>query len=489
MFDETYYVKDAYSLWHLGYEAEWPKEYDQTFAAGDFSGLTTDPSFVVHPPLGKWIIGLGMKIFGWDNPFGWRISAAIAGILLVYLTCRLAWALFQSVVLVAVAGVLITFDGVAVSMSRIGILDGILAAFMLGGVLCIIYDQQRSARTLIWRFTARKPGWRGVAFRPWLIMAGLWLGCASAVKWSGFYLLAAGGIFVFIRELTTRLNLIRLYPGLMKDTWLGRKSERLAAIWEAIYHGGLPAFWQLVGVGAITYFASWINWFTHPQAWGHGVNLTAEGTSNLDTTIADFFSYMKQIMNFHTGVTSSHPYMSRPWQWLIMWKPTSMLYEKPNGDSGDFTVEAMSTLGNPILWWLGLAAIVLVLGYGLFVRRDYVAGVIVLGYCGIWLPWLPYWYRTIFMFYMVALVPFVVLAVTYLLAILLGLYYPHPQPVLARRDQLIPPVRSVSEFSISLALSLVIVMTVVALFFYPVVSGWPIPYSHWHWRMWLSSWI
>ena len=34
--------------------------------------------FIVHPPVGKWLIALGEKAFGMD-PFGWRVAAAITG--------------------------------------------------------------------------------------------------------------------------------------------------------------------------------------------------------------------------------------------------------------------------------------------------------------------------------------------------------------------------------------------------------------------------
>ncbi|NDE69203.1 MAG: hypothetical protein EB057_03935, partial [Microbacteriaceae bacterium] len=50
VFDETYYVKDAYSLIHSGYEGAWSSGADQSFANGNPKGLTDDPSFVVHPP-------------------------------------------------------------------------------------------------------------------------------------------------------------------------------------------------------------------------------------------------------------------------------------------------------------------------------------------------------------------------------------------------------------------------------------------------------
>lgn len=68
IFDETYYVKDAWSLLTLGYEGTWPQNYDPTFAAGDTSKLSATASYAVHPPTGKWIIALGMKLFDRPTP-------------------------------------------------------------------------------------------------------------------------------------------------------------------------------------------------------------------------------------------------------------------------------------------------------------------------------------------------------------------------------------------------------------------------------------
>ena len=64
VFDETFYVKDAWSTWNLGYEGSWPDKADARFAAGETQIFSSDPSFVAHPPLGKWLIGLGMAATG-----------------------------------------------------------------------------------------------------------------------------------------------------------------------------------------------------------------------------------------------------------------------------------------------------------------------------------------------------------------------------------------------------------------------------------------
>ena len=90
IFDETYYVKDAWSLLALGYEGTWAKDVDTAFANGDTSGLSAVGGYPVHPPTGKWLIAMGMKFFGQSDPVGWRIAAAICGIITVFLLCRLA---------------------------------------------------------------------------------------------------------------------------------------------------------------------------------------------------------------------------------------------------------------------------------------------------------------------------------------------------------------------------------------------------------------
>ncbi len=67
IFDETYYVKDAWTQWVLGYAATWPDGANESFLAGDTDVFTSTGSFVVHPPLGKLLIGAGMALFGPDS--------------------------------------------------------------------------------------------------------------------------------------------------------------------------------------------------------------------------------------------------------------------------------------------------------------------------------------------------------------------------------------------------------------------------------------
>src|SRR5690606_4593269 len=110
------YVRGAYSLLHLGYEGDWEKD-EGTFAQGDYSKLATDGDYVVHPMVGKLLIALGMRVAG-VNPFGWRLAAAVVGILTVLVVALLVRSMLRSTLWGGVAGVLLAVDGEAIVLSR-----------------------------------------------------------------------------------------------------------------------------------------------------------------------------------------------------------------------------------------------------------------------------------------------------------------------------------------------------------------------------------
>ena len=58
VFDEVYYVDGA-----------------RDYLAGGVEETNGAAEFVVHPPLGKWLIALGIALFG-DTSYGWRIASA-----------------------------------------------------------------------------------------------------------------------------------------------------------------------------------------------------------------------------------------------------------------------------------------------------------------------------------------------------------------------------------------------------------------------------
>ena len=435
VFDETYYVKDGWSLWSLGYEGRWAEDSNPLFAAGSDEGLSPQGSFVVHPPVGRWLIGAGMGLLGQGNPVGWRLAAALAGVAGVILVCRLAWQLFGSLTLTALAGVFLATDGLHLVMSRTALLDIFLSTFVLAAFLAVALDQRDlSARLRVGRFPPTSLGWR-----PWLLVAGVMLGLACATKWSGIYAVAVLGLFVVGREALWRFKLAD--PHWIRNT---------------IFPDALVAFCQLVLVAAAVYLASWFSWFTHPDAWGH----TGRGSA-----LAQWWEYQRATMSFHSGLSTPHPYMSDPTGWLVQARPTMFYFNRVEG--GDVSV--ISSLGNPILWWVGAAAVVgLVVATAL--RASWQTGFVLLGFVAMYLPWFLYPERTMFTFYAVSFAPFVALASAWLLSWLLGVFQPTGRAV-----------QWLGWFCVGLVL-------LSAALYLPLWLGIPIPYEHWQYLTLFPGW-
>lgn len=488
IFDETYYVKDAWSLLTLGYEGTWAKDVDAAFAAGDVSGLSTVGGYPVHPPTGKWLIALGMKIFGQADPVGWRIAAAICGIITVFLLCRLAQNLFRTPALTLLAGLFLATDGMAIVMSRTSILDGFLTMFALAAFLCVVKDQEASRPRLLAKLRewdglgAPRQGWSDLRTyltrqdrrpftigpnagnRPWLLAAGVLAGLSCSVKWSGIYALAFLGLFVALREVTCRWRAGHPSP---------IRGALLADIWWA--------FILMVPTAILTYIASWFGWFAHPAAHGHG----RSGLPGFAGSLADLWLYHKEMWTFHNGLSTPHTYQSSPYTWLAQYRATSFHWangpEVTGCTSGTCATDIVA-LGNPLLWWIGIGALIVVL-WATVRYRNWRTGVITLGYIALYVPWLAYAHRTIFTFYTVAFAPFVALAVAWLIAILAGWVTADGQPLTA------PLPRRTELTGWVLAAVLTIMILACAAYFMPLWRADVVDYSFWRAHMWLPSWI
>ena len=185
IFDEVYYAKDAASLITHGVEL-------------NEDGMA---EFVVHPPLGKWLIGIGIKLFG-NNEFGWRVIAAVVGsasVLLIYLIVQ---RLFNSLFLSNIAAALFALDGLHLVMSRVALLDIFLMFFILLSFYLILRDNLWLSGVIIGLASATK--WSAVFVIPLLILLTVNLSRASFATWgkrfsqfvltpTGIYLLSWSG--------------------------------------------------------------------------------------------------------------------------------------------------------------------------------------------------------------------------------------------------------------------------------------------------------
>jgi 4-amino-4-deoxy-L-arabinose transferase-like glycosyltransferase len=430
-FDETYYVKEAFSLLTLGYEGEWEgDDANDRFKVGDFGALTSDPDYVVHPPLGKWLIAIGMRMFGPEDPASWRVSSVVAGILLVVLVTALATRIFRSPLLGGVAGLLMAVDGVALTASRIGLLDVFLALFVLVGTMLAVRDRtvtrSRLARRAAEQIAASPDGLLPGRFAPsvgmrwWLIAAGVAIGASCGIKWSGIYAAAVIGVMVFVWDTAARRA-------------VGARSPLV----DGVVRGGIPAFLALVPTVLVTYVLAWASWFRSTDAfhrtWAADQIAAGESTGFptwLPDSLVSWLDYHRMMMEFHTGLMNPHESQSHPLLWLLQLRPT--LFYRAGGTEretlgvcGDDTcIAGVTSIGNPLLWWLAVVGLGIVI-YGAVRLRDWRAWLILSGYIGMWLPWVVlYNQRTIFQFYGIAFTAFVVLALTYGLGWILGILRP-----------------------------------------------------------------
>ncbi len=474
VFDETYYAKDAWSLRRLGYEGTWPdsKTADpQVLADPQVIPLSDTGSFVAHPPTGKWVIALGEWMFGL-SPFGWRFMTAVMGTLSVLMLCRIGRRLFRSTALGCLAGALMAVDGSHFVMSRTALLDLIVMFFVLAAFGCLLIDRDRARA----RLAAALPvdddghvrpdddiaGRAGTGVRPWRLAAGVFLGLAASTKWNGLYFLAFLTILTLLWDVGARRVAGARHPYravLRRD--LGR------------------SVLSLVPVAAATYLATWTGWFLSDDGYGrHWADGRGGTWSWIPAPLRSLWHYEHGVYQFNVGLHTPHSYQSDPWSWLVLGRPVLFHYQsvKPGEDgchAASDCSQAILALGTPLLWWSACCALVYVL-YRWALRRDWRAGAVLCAVGAGYLPWFLYQERTVFSFYTVVFLPYLCLALAMMLGALLG-----------------PPGRKAERRrrGVVAAGALVLLIAWNFIYFFPVYTGLTIPYSSWHTRMWLDTWV
>jgi dolichyl-phosphate-mannose-protein mannosyltransferase len=225
-------------------------------------------------------------------------------------------------------------------------------------------------------------------WRPWRFAAGVAIGAACAVKWSGAFALFAIWIVAFMWEATRR----------------HRDDVRLrTALARAITRESFGIVLALLIVPIAVYLVTWIPWFHH---FGWSWSTWVENQAATWRFHHNGIEWTK--LDPKTGLmTPTHPYYARPWKWLPLLRPISFyVHDVPEG------TEQILAIGNPFIFWVSLVAIPYV-AFAWRRLRDWRAGFIVVALLGQYLPWFAQT-RPTFFFYVLPLVPFMILAVTYL---------------------------------------------------------------------------
>jgi len=518
LFDETYYVPDAYGILKHGVEINHVKNVNALLTHGSthiFTGLNGE--YVVHPPLGKIMIAVGEWLFGL-TPFGWRFAVALVGSVSILMTARIARRMTRSTLLGCVAGLLLALDGLELVLSRTAILDVFVMFWVLAAFGLIVIDRDKTRAVLA--AAAESPAVEPAVANPasagpavanpadvdlpdvdlpgadlpgadlpgadlpgadrpvavpaqpgdsagprlgprWrLLLAGVCLGAACASKWNGvWYIFAFAGLVI---------------------AWdLGaRRAAGFEPRWPAVLRSDaawLPVWF--VAAPAVVYLASWTGWFA--TSYGYDRNGTALNNGHPASALVAFLQYNKSMLGFGLGLHSSSPYQSNPLGWLVLARPTafySVCLPKGACGSARSTEQEVLALGTPLIWWAACLALLVCLAWWL-TRRDWRPGALLLAVAAGWFPWIWfYWHdhRTEFYFYAVVLDPFMVIAITLCLGLILG-------PARAS------PARRGAGAAICGAYLLGVLVNFY--YIYPVLAGQVISYSSWLSKMWFSSWI
>ncbi len=262
-------VAFATRFWNLDGTADivFDEVYYPKFAQNYLRG---EPLFDAHPPLAKYIIGLGIQIFGYA-PFGYRCMTALAGSLLPLVTYELIWQLSDRRGWAWLTGWFMAMDGLLLVESRFGLINIYILLFGMLSQLCMVLALKRSRQRWFW-----------------IIITGLMLGASVSVKWTGLaYMVGLVAIAGY--------------------AW-SRYRQTLKATQIII---------GLIIVPIAFYFGQWIPhlmlnperdiWELHRQILGFHQNLGVGKTEPI------------------------HPYCSPWWSWVLLIRPIAYFFEnRPN---------------------------------------------------------------------------------------------------------------------------------------------------------------
>jgi dolichyl-phosphate-mannose--protein O-mannosyl transferase len=288
----------------------------------------------MHPPLAKQIIAFSIHVFG-DNPLGWRYPGTLFGALAIVAIYLCALALFVNPSAAIAAALIAFFNQMLFVMARTAMLDIFALTFTLFGIAAFLFGFRRAQPQLCFA------------------LSGLAFGFSAACKWSGLFPLATCIVIIAA---------IRLMQGWRTQFADAKESDWYRPdLWSDLraYHFAIC----FVLLPVLGYLSSFIALY---------------GLSP-----ADLIEAQRRIFADNTtSAIAGHTYMSSWPSWPFLLRPVWFLFDKL--DSG--TISAVVLLGNPLVLWPALLALVVVL-------RDFVVGrrwdafLVLAFYLGPYLAW------------------------------------------------------------------------------------------------------
>jgi len=317
------------------------------------------------------------------TPFGWRFAGALSGVVMLPLMYLLVRQLTRRKFPAFFAMMLLALDCMHFTQSRLGTIDCFAVLFIMCMYLAMFryvrmsFYHQPLARTLVPLALC------GVAFA---------LGCAT--KWICIYA-GAGLAVLFFYTLARRFAEYRYASAGMRaftpeEKKIAQRAERefprsalLTCLWCVLFFIVVPL--------AVYYFSYY---------W----QLTPDGSFSVRGVV----ELQKTIFRYHSGLGGDTHAFRSPWyEWPLIIRP--MWYYSGFDYVPADQVSSISCMGNPAVWWGGLAALAYVLARAVTMgRRDRRYIWVLIGFASQFLPWVlvP---RSTFIYHYFASVPFIII--------------------------------------------------------------------------------
>ncbi|MCR5623875.1 MAG: glycosyltransferase family 39 protein [Lachnospiraceae bacterium] len=420
-FDEIYHARTAYETIHGLYC------YENT-----------------HPPLGKEIMALGIIMFGM-NPFGWRFMGTLFGVLMVIIMYFFAKKFFKDTNYAIIATLLFSFDFMHFVQTRIATIDVFVVLF----IMLSYYFMYLYTRMSFYDTDLKK------TFIP-LALCGVSMGLGIASKWTGIYSAAGLAVIIFIqfgrrfREyIYASQNPEGTTNGILHD-------DIIKKFPKYILKTVLFCVLVFIIVPAIIYCLAYIPF-----------NDGVEGRTFFQKVI----EAQKTMYNYHSGLDATHPYSSKWYQWPIMYRP--MWYY--SGVVSDTVREGISAFGNPLVWWAGIPASLVMLYFWIF-KKERKCGFLILGYLAQYAPWFLVT-RVVFIYHYFPSVPFITIMVAYCLKKITD------ATSATKKFKWAKYTKYAGYIYVAAAIVLFIM-------FYPVLTGTPVNFHYVEkWLKWFDKWV
>jgi len=252
------------------------------------------------PPLGKLLIAVAIKAAG-DTPFGWRIAGSVCGALTLTAVFLWTYLLTRDFQIACIAAALTLLNNFLFVMSRVAMMDAFLVFFLLWGLVAYT-----AALELDLRAGAR---------RMLLCSAGALLGLACACKWNAVDTLAVLLMVSFALYWMANRTMADANPSLF------RYSRNLRQI-------GIPSV--LLGLTIVPVLSYSLTYYPLCRS------------LHLPFGIHQLVAMNQFIWRFHLAVVGNKPITSAWYTWPLNTSPQRAL---------------SYLLGNPVVMWLGLAAL------------------------------------------------------------------------------------------------------------------------------------